>query len=631
MLRPLIWPADETEDQQRIRYLEDRVNFLEQNNRVRLGNSDAVLMDDLGNVTVEDDSDHHNIVGSRHTVTGAVYALVGVPSVVNTLGLITPVTNVGANQIPIGGTAGAITWNGAHRFINTVGIGDDPVTIAVLGIQHPTILDTALLYGLNIDFEHTASTTPAELFGASIFVSRNSGSGIPLALTGLEVRVNHSALLGTLPTLTHIKITGFVNSSTITTTYGIYIDDISGGTQTNVWSIYALDVNAPSYFAGDVLTGTATAVAGAQVTVAGGNISLASGNFVDALTDGSTGGFRAGSTTDVLLYRSAADTWRTPDALVIDTTLTVTGLATVGGLDSTVDTFIDALTNGSTGGFRAGTATDVVWYRDPLIERWYTPDAVAIGSTLSVTGLTTLAGVTATAGTFISAITDGSTGGFKAGVLGDVVWYRSATDQWRTPDDVIVGPGGTGTAATNLAIDSGSGSGGQPAFVLQRNSVTKGLLGVAGAAGGLVTGSAVDDTVFRGTQDILFSADGGTTLHFAVQNNGRLKVGPKSFMETTAEKTVTTVFTTIYTIPAASSAGIIFVNGTDASAGTASVTYMAVVYWNKSSDTVDAVIEEKVNAATASLQFSGDNLQIKDDGGGFFNTCKVVSIWSQNG
>jgi len=58
---------------------------------------------------------------------------------------------------------------------------------------------------------------------------------------------------------------------------------------------------------------------------------------------------------------------------------------------------------------------------------------------------------------------------------------------------------------------------------------------------------------------------------------------------------------------------------------------MAMVYWSKSGDTTQGLIEEKVGAANASLQFSGDAVQIKDDSGGFINTAKVVSIWSQNG
>jgi|GEM_PF-6444588 len=44
--------------------------------------------------------------------------------------------------------------------------------------------------------------------------------------------------------------------------------------------------------------------------------------FLDALTDGATGGFRAGAASDVQWYRSAANTWRTPDNVVIDGTLT---------------------------------------------------------------------------------------------------------------------------------------------------------------------------------------------------------------------------------------------------------------------------------------------------------------------
>jgi hypothetical protein len=44
---------------------------------------------------------------------------------------------------------------------------------------------------------------------------------------------------------------------------------------------------------------------------------------------GSTGGISIGGDTSV--YRSAADTLRTPDSLVVDTDLTVSGDATIGG------------------------------------------------------------------------------------------------------------------------------------------------------------------------------------------------------------------------------------------------------------------------------------------------------------
>ena len=50
-----------------------------------------------------------------------------------------------------------------------------------------------------------------------------------------------------------------------------------------------------------------------------------------AKIDGITGGFKAGLIADVQFYRSAADTWRTPDSLIIDTSLVVSGLTNLAG------------------------------------------------------------------------------------------------------------------------------------------------------------------------------------------------------------------------------------------------------------------------------------------------------------
>ena len=79
---------------------------------------------------------------------------------------------------------------------------------------------------------------------------------------------------------------------------------------------------------------------------------------------GSGGGIVVG--TDVQLYRSAANTWRTPDALTVDGLITASA-----GLDAAASTFIDALTDGSGGGLRAGAATDVLLYRGAA-NTWYT-------------------------------------------------------------------------------------------------------------------------------------------------------------------------------------------------------------------------------------------------------------------
>jgi hypothetical protein len=52
---------------------------------------------------------------------------------------------------------------------------------------------------------------------------------------------------------------------------------------------------------------------------------LGTGQFLCATGDGATWGFKAGATLDVLWYRGGADWWRTPDNVLIDGVLTVTG------------------------------------------------------------------------------------------------------------------------------------------------------------------------------------------------------------------------------------------------------------------------------------------------------------------
>lgn len=58
----------------------------------------------------------HSITGaSDHTVTGSANQIVGLTGT-NTLGILSPLSTVGAGTIPIGGTAGAITWSGTQTF-----------------------------------------------------------------------------------------------------------------------------------------------------------------------------------------------------------------------------------------------------------------------------------------------------------------------------------------------------------------------------------------------------------------------------------------------------------------------------------------------------------------------------------
>lgn len=76
---------------------------------------------------------------------------------------------------------------------------------------------------------------------------------------------------------------------------------------------------------------------------------------------------------------------------------------------------------------------------------------------------------------------------------------------------LTVGPGGTGADTAFIYVDSGSASGGNASFNVRRNGVNKIIFGVAGSTGSGVTGSAVNDSYFRGAQRVMISADDGTT------------------------------------------------------------------------------------------------------------------------
>jgi hypothetical protein len=71
--------------------------------------------------------------------------------------------------------------------------------------------------------------------------------------------------------------------------------------------------------------GTAALLESANAFTADNTIS--NGKFLTALTDGSTGGLRAGASSDVLWYRGAADIWRTPDSVIVDGNV---GIGTTG-------------------------------------------------------------------------------------------------------------------------------------------------------------------------------------------------------------------------------------------------------------------------------------------------------------
>lgn len=101
-------------------------------------------------------------------------------------------------------------------------------------------------------------------------------------------------------------------------------------------------------------------------------------------TDGSGGGYYAGASNDVQWYRGAANAWRTPDSLVVDGGIDVGGTAPATGWIKTTQG-IRVLKDGSAGGLYAGASYDVQWYRSAA-NLWRTPDSVQIDTDLQVNG-----------------------------------------------------------------------------------------------------------------------------------------------------------------------------------------------------------------------------------------------------
>jgi len=93
----------------------------------------------------------------------------------------------------------------------------------------------------------------------------NLGAGSATAAQAIRAGVRNSGG-GGLSHAAAVQIDGLVNTGTIEDTYGLYIGNLTAGTQTNApYAVYSQDPNAASHFAGDVASGgtvTATAFVG---------------------------------------------------------------------------------------------------------------------------------------------------------------------------------------------------------------------------------------------------------------------------------------------------------------------------------------------------------------------------------
>lgn len=117
------------------------------------------------------------------------------------------------------------------------------------------------LFGVGSGVGHYGNGSLQELQGNYSYVE-GGGSGTVANAVAYDAYAYNSSNTSTFSSLKYFSAENLVNTGTITDTYGLYIGDLTAGTQTNqAYSIYAADANTRNYFAGNVGIGTSTPTA----------------------------------------------------------------------------------------------------------------------------------------------------------------------------------------------------------------------------------------------------------------------------------------------------------------------------------------------------------------------------------
>lgn len=153
--------------------------------------------------------------------------------------------------------------------INNSDTTNGSITNLVVATYSPVANSTDLnvIRGGNYFASHLGSGTLGNLDAFSATLTQGVGAG---AITTMQGFSNNFNVTGTVTSLYGIRTSGTAlsNSGTITDTFGVWVGDITAGTQTNTpFSFYASDDEAYNYFAGN--TGIGTTSPGQKLSVAG--------------------------------------------------------------------------------------------------------------------------------------------------------------------------------------------------------------------------------------------------------------------------------------------------------------------------------------------------------------------------
>lgn len=231
----------------------------------------------------------HSVLGvSDHTVTGSQYQIVGLTGA-NTLGLLTPASTVGANQIPIGGASGAVTWQGVQTMQEQVIVGTDASpgdAYGRLNIWHTrtsphAVQDSALwaVYYGNPSAHYSGTIEGADITAAVPAANTRNFTNAVGGLRGVGGAAVHggggivSAAVGVSGWIWNVgagsitnafalqALNPFVSAGSVANAYGLHIQNMTAGASFN-YGIYvegaataAIYVaSGVSRFAGNVIT-----------------------------------------------------------------------------------------------------------------------------------------------------------------------------------------------------------------------------------------------------------------------------------------------------------------------------------------------------------------------------------------
>ena len=209
------------------------------NTNGRLGlnaSSPAVTLDVVGSM---------NIGGNFSMTTNTPFSVIGSQSnrrITNNTGALV------SNQV--GYFSGTVDLAGSHGFTNGGAL--------IFNLENRNTGSSNTISGARVTLNNLSTASLDAGYGVWSRIDNSSPNTVPNMRTYLADYVNQTAS-SVVTNLYLFDANLRTNNGVITNTYGIYVGDITKGTQTNTpFSFYASDPNAFNYFAGNTSIGTTT-------------------------------------------------------------------------------------------------------------------------------------------------------------------------------------------------------------------------------------------------------------------------------------------------------------------------------------------------------------------------------------